>query len=597
MVCMPDPLVGREAELERLDGALDGLEGGTAGCVAIEGEPGIGKSRLLAELRRRAEDRGHVYLHGQAAEFERDRPFGVLIESIDPYLDAQRDNGFATSLEEVREELGGIFPSLRDPGEAPALIGDERYRSHRAVRTLLEQLAERKPVVVALDDLHWADEATIELLGALLRRAPQAPVLFVLAFRPGNAPQHLVAALATPLAARLELAQLSEAEAMALLGDVDAAARSAIYRHGGGNPFYLEQLARVEEPWRLGDDGQSVAPSGVPPGVAASLAGEVAALSPSARVLLESAAVAGEPFDPVLAGEIAELDQAETLSALDDLLARDLVRTTEVPRRFIFRHPLVRRTVYEGIGGGTRLAAHGRAATALAERGAAAAERAHHVEQAAGPGDADAIAVLLEAADGAAGRAPAVAARWLDGALRLLPEGDERQVSTRIALASALRASGELERCREVVLETIELLGPDDGDRRVGLIASCAAVEHWLGRHEDAHIRMLRAWDELADRDSAESAALQVELAIDGLYSLDYEQTTAMGAGALATARTVADPALLALALAAVALGEATEGRVEVAREHHAEAVELLDRLSDRRAGTAPGRLLLHRLG
>ena len=105
----------------------------------------------------------------------------------------------------------------------------------------------------------------------------------------------------------------------------------------------------------------------------------------------------------------------------------------------------------------------------------------------------------------------------------------------RIALASALRSIGELERCREVLLETIELVGAGDEPRRIELTAWCAAVEHWLGRHEDAHLRLIRAWEELDDHGTAEGAALQIELAIDGLYTLDYEQTLSMGAGALAT--------------------------------------------------------------
>src|SRR4249919_1434373 len=105
-----ETLVGREHELDLIDAALDALTGGGPGCLAIEGEPGIGKSRLLAELRERAEARGHLVLHGQAAEFERDRPFGVLVETVDPYLSAQLDNGLGSPPEQLREELAAIFP-------------------------------------------------------------------------------------------------------------------------------------------------------------------------------------------------------------------------------------------------------------------------------------------------------------------------------------------------------------------------------------------------------------------------------------------------------------------------------------------------------
>ncbi len=582
MVPPGETLVGRELELERIDAALDSLDAGEPGWLVIEGEPGIGKSRLLAELRDRAEARGHIVLHGQAAEFERDRPFGVVVETIDPYLEAQLEGSLAGAPERLREELGAVFPSLRGSDGSPAAIGDERYRSHRAARSLLELLAERKPLVIALDDLHWADEATIELLGALLRRPAAAAVLVIAAYRPGSAPPQLLAALAAPLTAKLELSALSEAEAATLLGEVETETVAAIYRHGGGNPFYLEQLARLDEPRRLDEGGPAAPPGGVPAGVAASLAGEIAALSPDARRLLDGAAVAGEPFDPGVAGEIAELGEAGALDALDELLGRDLVRATDVPRRFIFRHPLVRHSVYEAIGGGSKLGAHARAADSLSARGAGAADRAHHVEQAANQGDAEAIDVLLEAAEAASGRAPAVAARWLEGALRLLLDSDrERQVSVRVALAAALRSIGELERCREILLETIELIGAEDEARRLELTAWAAAVEHGLGEHGAAHQRLLRAWDELGDHNTAESTALQIELAVDGLYSLDFEQTLSMGTGALANARALDDPALTAHAAAALSLGETTDGRIESAREHHTEAVALIDRLAD----------------
>src|SRR6185436_6102272 len=125
----------------------------------------------------------------------------------------------------------------------------------------------------------------------------------------------LAAALASPAVARIALAPLSERDAGLLLGGVDA---SAIYRHAGGNPFYLEQLARVAPHEVRSPDGD------IPAAVAASLAEELAALSPAERALLEGAAVAGEPFEPDLAAAIGELALADGLDALDALLARDL---------------------------------------------------------------------------------------------------------------------------------------------------------------------------------------------------------------------------------------------------------------------------------
>jgi DNA-binding CsgD family transcriptional regulator len=292
--------------------------------------------------------------------------------------------------------------------------------------------------------------------------------------------------------------------------------------------------------------------------------------------------VAGDPFEPDVAAAIAELEPADGLAALDDLLGLDLVRPTQVPRRFVFRHPLVRRAVYESTGGGWRLAAHRRAADALAERGAAAVERAHHVETSAARGDEGAIALLLDAGSAAESRAPAAAARWFEAALRLLPADDtQRQVDVRAALASPLRAIGELERCRSVLLEAIELLPPDAVTRRVELTTYCAAVEHWRGLHADAHTRLLRAWEELPETGTAAAAALQIELGVDGLYALDLDQAVAMGTGALATARELGDRALMAAAAAALGLITASAGDLEAARTHREEALEQVEAATD----------------
>jgi DNA-binding NarL/FixJ family response regulator len=582
----PSRTVGREPELERIDAALEALDGGAPAYIAVEGEPGIGKTRLLHELRDRAEARGHLVLAGSAAEFERSVPFSVWADALDAYVAAQ-----GLELPDA-DDLAEILPSLRRPGASASAVADERYRAHRAMRGLLDVLAGDRALVLALDDLHWSDPASIDLVAALLRRGPDTAVLLALAFRPGQAPERLAAALATPAVQRLALGPLSEGDAAELLGAADA---SAIYRRAGGNPFYLEQLARVAPHETGSADGDGG--GGIPAAVRASLAEELAALSPPERALLEGAAVAGEPFEPDLAAAVGELSLDAGLDALDALLARDLLRPTTVPRRFRFRHPLVRRAVYDAAPGGWRLAAHARAARALAARGAATTELAHHVERSAAQGDEQAIEVLTAAGAATAARSPAAAARWFEAALRLLPAADaERQVEVRVSLASAQR-SLELESCRATLLDAMELLpaDADAGSRRVELTALCAAVEHWLGRHDDAHRRLARAWEELPDRTTAPAAALQIELAVDGLYLLDLPQAVAMGRGALEVARGVGDRPLVAAAASALCLAEAAAGQIAAARAHRDEALAEVDRLSD--ADLAPRLEALFYLG
>jgi DNA-binding NarL/FixJ family response regulator len=582
------PTVGRESALEQIDAVLDALAAGGPECVALEGEPGIGKTHLLTELLRRAEDRGYLVLGGSATEFERDLPFGLWADALDAYVASQELELDESWSAEHARELGAVLPSVR--GAAPSrrrAVPDERYRAHRASRKLLERLARERPLVVVLDDLHWADEASLELLAALLRRGPEAPVLFALAFRRAQAPVRLSAALATRAAGPISLEPLAEAEVNELLAGVEPRTAAVIYRHGGGNPFYLQQLRRAGEEGRLDavppDEGGNIAVAGipVPPAVAASLAEELASLPVEELLLLRAAAVAGEPFEPDLAAAVAELRPSDGLDCLDALLALDLVRPTTVPRRFVFRHPLVRRAVYESAPAGWRLGAHARAAAALELRGAPAAERAHHAEQYAGPGDQEAIRLMLDAGGAAAERAPAAAARWFESALRLLPAQDERQIDVRVALASSLRAVGELDRCRAALLEAHDLLPAEAVTRRVELTAQCAAVEHWLGHHEEAHRRLSRAWEELPDRSTVEAAALEIELAVDGLYELDFSQAVEMGTRALATAREVGDRPLIAAAASALCLAETTAGHVGEAGEHRREARAEVNALSD----------------
>jgi DNA-binding NarL/FixJ family response regulator len=581
MLAGMDSLVGREAELERIDGVLERLHSGPLRCLTVEGEPGIGKTRLLAELRRRSEGQGQLVLQGVASEFETYLPFGVVADAFDAYLASRGDRIAGDWPPQLRAELASMFPSLRHGGEPdPATTGDERYRAHRAMRGLIELLAAERPLVVILDDVHWADGASLELIQALLRRTPDAGGLLTLGFRPGQAPTRLLAALAAPLVERIALGPLTREEAAELLAaDPTAPALRRIYEQGGGNPFYLEQLARTGS----SAGAMAAAPeSGVPPSIAVSVAEELASLPARARLMLESAAIAGDPFEPDIAAEIGRIGEDEALPTLDELLGADLVRPTQVPRRFRFRHPLLRRAVYEGTRGGWRLAAHSRAAAALASRGAAATALAHHVEHAARQGEEPAIALLIEAGEAGATRAPVVAARWFGAVLRLLPAADvTRQVAVRAQLAQVLRSSGELEQCRATLIDAIELIPEAADPMRVELTTRCAAVERWLGRGRDANGRLMWALQQLPAHETLGRAALQIELATDGVFERDFDRAIDMAQTALATARSLGSASHIGAAAAALALAEAGAGRIESARKHRAEAHAVIDQLPD----------------
>jgi predicted ATPase len=511
-----EEIVGRAAELGSLDDALAGLVRGSSHLLALAGEPGIGKTRLLAELGARADARGHLVLAGSASEMEQDLPFGVFVDALDEYVRGLEPRRLARLDVDVRAELTEVLPSLPGASGTVATLQVERYRTHRAVRTLLETLAATKPLVLLLDDVHWADSGSIELLGALLRRLPAAPVLIALAFRPRQLPDRLAVALdraqRAGTAARLDVSVLGDEAARELLGGgLSAVENDTLVEESGGNPLYLQELARST---RRGGDGAGataqVALGGVevPQRVAIALAEELSLLDPTGRLVLQGGAVAGEPFELELAAAAASLPEPTALEALDGLLARDLVRPTDVPRRFRFRHPLVRRAVYEATPGGWRLAAHERAEAALATRGAPAAARAHHAEQAGRHGDADAIAVLREAAEAVAQRTPAGAARWFSAALRLLPDAAPpgERIGLLMGLAGAEAATGRFAEAHAALLECLRAAPADAAAVRVPLISACAAVEQALGRHDEARARLEAAVADLPDEPSLEIA-------------------------------------------------------------------------------------------
>jgi ATP/maltotriose-dependent transcriptional regulator MalT len=467
----------------------------------------------------------------------------------------------------------------------------ERYRTQRAVRELLERLTATKPLVLVLDDVHWADSASVDLVGALLRRPPDAAVLIALADRPLQMPERLASALERAngerMLVRFELGALTRGEAREFLGGaVEDATSIALYDESGGNPFYLEQLARTLD--RTPDDtsatlGPSLAGLGVPPAVASALAEELALLSDDARLVLEGAAVAGDPFEPELAAAAASAPESATLEALDELLRLDLVRQTDVPRRFRFRHPLVRRAVYDSTPGGWRLGAHERCAVALATLGAPAADRAHHVQRSARQGDSAAVAVLREAGEAAAQRAPASAAIWFGDALRLLPEATPTEVRVELLLARArvLAATGQFAEGHAALLESIGLVPPDAVALRVRLITACAGIEHLLGRHEQAHTRLVTAMEGLRDPASPEAAALEMELAMDGFFLMEYERMRAWAERALRTAQPLDDRPLTAAAVALLAFANAASGATAEAETHRTEAAALVADLTD----------------
>ena len=201
---------------------------------------------------READRRGWTVLHGSASELERDLPFWVFVDALDAFVAGLNPRVLDGLSADMQAELAQVLPSLAERA-APAapVLQDQRYRVHRATRALLERLAATQPLVLILDDVHWADPASVDLLAALLREPPAAAVLLVLAARPHQLADRLGGALDRADRAgglvRIPLGGLPREATAELLGrSASTAAVDRLQAETGGNPFYLLQLSRVQ---------------------------------------------------------------------------------------------------------------------------------------------------------------------------------------------------------------------------------------------------------------------------------------------------------------------------------------------------------------
>ena len=478
-------------ELRTLVAALRAAGRGQGGGVLVSGEPGIGKTRLLAELASHARSDGWTVLSGRADELAGALPYGLFVDALDDRLAELGPARLGLDGDAIGE-LASIFPGLAvttpSTPSRPSL-GEERVRAHAATARALERLAAGAPLLLVLDDVHWTDPASLELASFLLRRPPRR-LLLALASRGNEELQ----------AERIELGPLSAEDAAQLAPGLDGARFARVYEESGGNPFLLEQLVRG------GGLGR----------VVAALERELRGLSSPARLLAQGAALVGEPVDVSLAAEVGEVEQGAVAEAVAELHAADLLRGDR------FRHPLVRRAVHAAAGPGWILQAHRRAAAALGERGAPAARIAPHLEACAAPGDLDAAAVLADAGRAAAPRAPASAARWLAAALRVMPDTAalrERRLELRIAMAGALATAGQARESRDQLRAALAELPATATQPRAQLAAMCAATELALREVAAARELLLTEWGRAASADPAVRATLAVALATVELRS------------------------------------------------------------------------------
>ncbi len=574
-------MVGRDFDLAEIESALNRGESGSPHIVELVGPAGIGKTTLLKRTLSDSAVRGSRIISGRGTEFEVDLPFGLAADAFGQLLDNLDDKTIAHVGPERLQVVAAILApgalakstSVAEPTRRVGRV--ERLDTYRTVRTVIEALAADQPVVIAFDDVHWADQGSVELLSYLLSRLPSGPVVLVFAYRPTRLPVTLAAALETvrreDACTRIDLEPLTPGAARELVGTaMDSSTLDSIYSESGGNPFYFKQLAKTIDLPRRG----RLSGSEVPQGVVISIERELAFLNQRARWLLQGATMVGESFDLGTAAVAGGLDPADdTLQLLDEILSLDLAIASAETPRFLFRHPIVRRAVYESSPLGWRMEAHARLADFLRERGAPVAIVAHHVMCSSSVGDEDAIEFLTDAGRSTLTQAPASAGEFFATALDLLrettdPEYEQRKLDLLISKAMALGMAGNFVDSRTALRRVLELVPIGNDPLRIQASVFAAMLENLLVNHKESERILLDALSNLPNRHSKESADLRIELAFSHLFQGNFDETTRQGEEVLATGQS--EPVVIASAYSALAASASSLGK-------HNEAESYLD--------------------
>ena len=401
--------------------------------LLVDGEPGIGKSLLLRNATDEAAEQGFSLAVGAADQLGQAIPFFALRAAL-------------------RGRFAGPAPDDPDrdlPGAAAWWI--TQMRAH------LEQRAAAAPVLVCLDDLHWASPATLAALRALPRDLKRHPVAWLLArsSTPQHAADHMFDLLEKDGAARLTLAPLDHDAVAAMLTDASGAppeqALADLTRGAAGNPSLVAELIgglRDDHAVHVRGGRAVLTSTRLPQRIHRLAQRRLDGLSKQARHLLVTAAVLGPTFRLEDAAEMLGETPAMLLPAVEE--AMDAAIVTAAEHAFAFRHPLLRRAVGEMIPRPARKALHRQYGEMLLGRGESAARAASHLLQAAYPGDPVSLAGLDQAAAQTLLSAPQTAADLALRALELTPPADPDALSRAVAAAEALTAAGRLDQAARI---------------------------------------------------------------------------------------------------------------------------------------------------
>jgi DNA-binding CsgD family transcriptional regulator len=429
------PLRGRDSECAELGQLVGAAADGVGGVVMVVGAAGIGKSRLLAEAARIAAGAGVQVVAGVADELDQVTPWAPLLRA-----------------------LSSTSPMLLGEADLAPLRGlaDQRLAVIECVRAALERASHGRPLLITLDDVQWADPATLLALASLPVQLFSYPIAWVLARRPvpfSAQLQALIERLAEAGAARLHLRPLDAGEAGWLAADIlgtppDSTVAELVAR-AEGNPFYIAEMLRGVV-GAAAPPGATAAARPAPSSVPASLRSAVAAhlrfLPQPARDLLKVASVLGREFTVSELAATTGQHASQLLPVLEQALMAEVL--AEAGDLLAFRHDLLREAVYTDVPVSLRQALHRDAAQALRRVGAPLVRVAGQYAVGARPGDEAAIEVLGAAVGQLSGTAPAAAADLAVRALGLLGDGDYRQAAMTATAVALVGWAGRPDEAR-----------------------------------------------------------------------------------------------------------------------------------------------------
>ena len=498
--------IGRQDEMSALTVMLSRAADGVPAVALIGGEAGVGKTRLVSELTERASQAGFLAVAGQCLELgAAGLPLAPLVDVLRTLARSLPPDVLAEVLGAARPELARLLPELSPEAAVPPPTAAEIRPAQllELVLGVLERLSARQPVLLVIEDLHWADQFTLELTAFLVRVLRAARIMLVATYRSDELHRrHPLRPLLTSWERvrsvdHLQLQRFGPDEVTAQLTAILGASpapgvTAAIFDRSGGNAYLVEELAGG-----LRGDGD---PAGLPPSLRDVLLSRVDTLSPGAQRLLRTASAAGRAVPDRLLAEVAGLTEPELFATLRELVENHLLLVDSGGHGYVFRHALTRDAVYEDMLPGERIRLHEAYGAALArdpgpgeEDAGRSAALAYHWHAAL-----DLPRALPAAIDAArhamASYAPAEALRQLERALELWPRvadaaertGMDQAEVGRLA-AEAARGAGALDRSALLLIDALAQLPADASpERRALLLERLAQAQRDAGRVAEA---------------------------------------------------------------------------------------------------------------